>query len=62
MGDEKSDTRSFEPLVHPVYLDVPVMVSFLAAVECGVAYEDESTEAKGWHDRPNPHRGVSSSG
>lgn len=32
-----------EPLVHPVYLDVPMMVSFLAAIDGGVAYEDEST-------------------
>lgn len=30
-------------LVHPVYLDIPMMVSFVAAVEGGVAYGDEST-------------------
>lgn len=34
-------------LVHPVYLDVPMMVSFLAALEGeGVAYEGESVSRK----------------
>ncbi len=31
-------------LIHPVYLDVPMMVSFLAAVEGGVSYTQELTE------------------
>jgi hypothetical protein len=29
-------------LVHPVYLDVPMMVSFLAALQDGVSFQDES--------------------
>lgn len=32
-----------QQLVHPVYLDVPMMVSFLATIENGVAYGGEST-------------------
>lgn len=43
MARKSEDERVPEPLVHPVYLDVPMMVSFLAAIEGGVAYEDEST-------------------
>lgn len=31
-------------LVHPVYLDTPMMVSFVAALEGGVAYGDERTQ------------------
>jgi hypothetical protein len=31
-------------LIHPVYLDVPMMVSFLAALQGGVAYGGEVTE------------------
>jgi hypothetical protein len=31
-------------LIHPVYLDVPMMVSFLAAVEGGVSFSQEFTE------------------
>ncbi len=30
-------------LIHPVYLDTPMMVSFVAALEGGVAYGDERT-------------------
>lgn len=30
-------------LVHPVYLDVPMMITFLAALRNGVSFEDEST-------------------
>ncbi len=30
-------------LVHPVYLDTPMMISFVAALEGGVAYGDERT-------------------
>lgn len=32
-------------LLHPVYLDVPMMVSFLASLEGGVAFEDETTRS-----------------
>ncbi|MCM3921092.1 hypothetical protein ND748_05290 [Frankia sp. AiPs1] len=31
-------------LIHPIYLDVPMMVSFLAALKDGVSYESEITE------------------
>jgi hypothetical protein len=34
-------------LVHPVYLDVPMAISFLAALEGGVAFEDQSTTKTG---------------
>jgi len=37
-------------LVHPVYLDVPMMVSFLAAVEGGVSFEDQSKTVEGSQD------------
>lgn len=30
-------------LVHPVYLDVPMLISFLAALEGGVRFEDHIT-------------------
>ena len=30
-------------LIHPVYLDVPMMVSFLAAVEGGVSFTEDRT-------------------
>lgn len=33
-------------LVHPVYLDTPMMISFVAALEGGVAYGDERTQRK----------------
>lgn len=33
-------------LVHPVYLDTPMMVSFVAALEGGVAYGAESTQTQ----------------
>ena len=31
-------------LIHPVYMDIPMMVSFVAALEGGVSYGDEVTE------------------
>lgn len=34
-------------LVHPIYLDVPMLVSFLASVEGGVSFEDQSTHRRG---------------
>jgi hypothetical protein len=34
-------------LVYPVYLDVPMAISFLAALEGGVAFEDQSTTKTG---------------
>lgn len=34
-------------LVHPIYLDVPMMVSFLAAAEGGVSFEGESKPIEG---------------
>jgi hypothetical protein len=36
------------PLIHPIYLDVPMLVSFAAAVQGGLALESEVTaETKG---------------
>ena len=35
------------PLIHPIYLDVPMLVSFAAAIGGGVAMESEVTEEKG---------------
>jgi hypothetical protein len=32
------------PLIHPIYLDVPMLVSFAAAIRGGVAMETEVTE------------------
>lgn len=32
------------PLIHPIYLDVPMLVSFAAAVQGGLALEAEVTE------------------
>lgn len=37
-------------LVHPVYLDTPMMVSFVAALEGGVSYGAESTETQAQTD------------
>ncbi len=34
-------------LAHPIYLDVPMLVSFLAALEGGVSFEDQSTRRSG---------------
>ena len=31
------------PLIHPIYLDVPMLVSFAAALEGGVSYQSEVT-------------------
>ena len=33
-------------LIHPIYLDVPMLVSFVAAIEGGVSLEADVTEAK----------------
>jgi hypothetical protein len=36
------------PLIHPIYLDVPMLVSFAAAAQGGLALESEVTaETKG---------------
>lgn len=45
MAREKkhSEERTLQ-LVHPVYLDVPMLVSFVAAAEDGFALESEQTE------------------
>lgn len=40
---QEADALELE-LVHPVYLDVPMLVSFVAAVEGGVAFGSEETE------------------
>jgi len=44
--EERNDETGLE-LVHPVYLDVPMLVSFVAAVEGGVAFGSEETERGG---------------
>lgn len=45
MAREKNQEDADElELVHPVYLDVPMLVSFVAAVEGGVAFGSEQTE------------------
>ena len=41
--EQQEDGERRLQLVHPVYLDVPMMISFLAALEGGIAFEDEST-------------------
>jgi hypothetical protein len=41
------DRLTASGLVHPIYLDVPMMVSFLAAVEGGVSFEDETRMVEG---------------
>jgi len=33
-------------LIHPIYLDVPMMVSFAAAIEGGIAFDSEVTETE----------------
>jgi len=46
LGDVSSESEEVPErprLVHPVYLDVPMMVSFLAALRGGVAFEDTMT-------------------
>jgi len=46
MSDEANDAKhldALEALLHPVYLDVPMMISFLAALRGGVAFEDTFT-------------------
>jgi len=48
--DEKLPARdqlTASDLVHPIYLDVPMMVSFLAAVEDGASFENESRTVEG---------------
>lgn len=49
---EKKAEREFVPkdpkqIVHPVYLDLPMVVSFVAALEGGVAYGDRRTMSSG---------------
>jgi hypothetical protein len=41
---ERTPTPGSLELIHPVYLDVPMMVSFFAAIEGGVSYSGEYTE------------------
>jgi len=41
--EQHDDEERRLQLVHPVYLDVPMMISFLAALEGGIAFEDGST-------------------
>src|ERR1700680_4428832 len=38
-----TDKITNDELVYPVYLDVPMLISFLAALEGGVSLEDQST-------------------
>ena len=40
----QEEDRDVLELVHPVYLDTPMMISFVAALEGGVAYGDERTQ------------------
>ena len=40
----QEDDRDVLELVHPVYLDTPMMISFVASLEGGVAYGDERTQ------------------
>lgn len=44
--DSKQQERQTLELVHPVYLDTPMMVSFVAALEGGVSYGAESTQTQ----------------
>jgi hypothetical protein len=39
-GDDMPDATNVRDLQHPLYLDVPMMISFLAAIEDGVTYEE----------------------
>jgi hypothetical protein len=34
------------PLIHPIYLDVPMLVSFAAAIQGGLALEAEVTSSQ----------------
>src|SRR5947209_661638 len=43
MTREHADQLPRPQLVHPVYLDVPMMISFLAALQDGVSFEDTTT-------------------
>jgi len=43
-GDDQEDRAPALQLIHPVYLDVPMLVSFVAAAEGGFAFETEETE------------------
>src|SRR4051794_8951772 len=38
--------RGQDELVHPLYLDVPMLISFLAALEGGVSLEDQATSTE----------------
>src|SRR6266540_3157336 len=44
MSRARRDEEKQLDLVHPVYLDVPMLVSFLAALEGGISFENEVTE------------------
>lgn len=43
MSPESEHVQGRPRLVHPVYLDVPMMISFLAALRGGVTFEDTTT-------------------
>lgn len=43
MANEDPEPAAAAALFHPVYLDVPMMISFLAALRDGVAFEDTMT-------------------
>lgn len=42
MPGPSRSAKSRDELVHPLYLDVPMLISFLAALEGGVSLEDQS--------------------
>jgi hypothetical protein len=44
MPDKDRTSQAPEELIHPIYLDVPMMVSFFAAIEGGISYSGEFTE------------------
>ncbi len=47
MVDEQNTAARPLELVHPVYLDVPMLVSFVASLEGGAAFESEETARGG---------------
>lgn len=47
MADHTDNAGSKLQVLHPVYLDVPMMVSFLASLTGGVSFEDETTSKTG---------------
>lgn len=44
------DEKGMRTLFHPVYLDTPMMVSFLASLQGGVSFEDEATRRSSTSD------------